>query len=261
MTRKTDILLQTADCIILNPSETRSWKVKALLDRGSQKTYLSDTVRDFSQLDTISKQNVQIKAFGDTKGQVKELGEFKFVLRGWNGNVLQLYLSGFSVPVVCGSVNGQKVKFVKSNYPFLKNFKLADEGLHTENIDLLIGADYYWDMFDGSVKRVNGLTPVALGSKLGCLLIGPVTNHNPSSLTTYVENNVLHIKTANFEERKIDNIWKIDLLGIQEKGLSVCEKVMEDMKFENNRYVVKLPLKEYILSVSDNYDVSLKRLS
>ena len=68
MTRKTDILLQTADCIILNPSETRSWKVKALLDRGSQKTYLSDTVRDFSQLDTISKQNVQIKAFGDTKG-------------------------------------------------------------------------------------------------------------------------------------------------------------------------------------------------
>ena len=111
---KTDILLQTAGCIILNPSETRSLEVKVLLDRGSQKTYLSDTVRDFSQLDTISKQNVQIKAFGDTKGQVKELGEFKFVLRGWNGSGLQLYLSGFSVPVVCGSVNGQKVKLAMS---------------------------------------------------------------------------------------------------------------------------------------------------
>ena len=111
---KTDILLQTAGCIILNPSETRSLEVKVLLDRGSQKTYLSDTVRDFSQLDTISKQNVQIKAFGDTKGQVKELGEFKFVLRGWSGNGLQLYLSGFSVPVICGSVNGQKVKLAMS---------------------------------------------------------------------------------------------------------------------------------------------------
>ena len=121
---KTDILLQTADCIILNPSEPRSLKVKVLLDRGSQKTYLSDTVRDFLQLDTMSKQNVQIKAFGDTKGQVKELGEFKFVLRGWNGNGLQLYLSGFSVPVVCGSVNRQNVKFVKSNYPFLKFLKV-----------------------------------------------------------------------------------------------------------------------------------------
>ena len=85
--------------------------------------------------------------------------------------------------------------------------------------------------------------------------------YNQSSLTTHVKNNVLHIKTTNFEERKIDNFWKLDLLGIQEKELSVCEKVMEDMKFENNRYVVKLPLKENILSVSDNYDVSLKRLS
>ena len=66
----------------------------------------------------------------------------------------------------------------------LKNFKLADEGLHKENKDLLIGADYYWDMFDGEVKSGNGLAPVALGSKLGCLLIGPVTNHNPSSLRT-----------------------------------------------------------------------------
>ena len=65
---KTDFLLQTADCIISNPSETKSLKVKILLDPGSQNLYLCDTVRDFLQLDTISKQNVQIKAFGDTKG-------------------------------------------------------------------------------------------------------------------------------------------------------------------------------------------------
>ena len=170
-------------------------------------------------------------------------------------------MSGFSVPVVCGSVNGQKVKFVKSNYPFLKNLKLADEGLHKENIDLMIGTDFYWDIVDGSVKRGNGVAPVALGSKLGWLLSGPVTKHNPSSLTTHVENNVLHIKTTNFEERKVDYFWKLDLLGIQEKELSVCEKVMEDIKFENNRYVVKLPFKENIPFVSDNYDVSLNRLS
>ena len=71
---KSDVLLQTSDCIILNPSKTKSLKVKVLLDPGSQKTHLSNTVRDFLQLDTISKQNVQIKAFGDTKGHLKELG-------------------------------------------------------------------------------------------------------------------------------------------------------------------------------------------
>ena len=136
---------------------------------------------------------------------------------------------------------------------YKKNLKLADEDLDKENIDLLIGADFYWDIVDGSVKRGNGVAPVALGSKLVRLLSGPVIKHNPSSLTTHVENNVFHIKTTNFEERKIDNFWKLDLLGIQEKELSVCEKVMKDIKFENNQYIVKLPFKESIPFVSDNY--------
>ena len=145
-------------------------------------------------------------------------------MRGWNGDALRIYLSGFSVSVVFGgSVNGQKVKFVKSNYPFLKNLKLADEGLLKENIDLLIEAAFYWDIVDGSVKRGNSVAQVALGSKLGWLLSGPVTKHNASSLTTQVENNALHIKTINLEQGKTDNFWKSDLLGIQENKLSVCE--------------------------------------
>ena len=44
---------------------------------------------------------------------------------------------------------------------------------------------------------------------------------------------------------------------IQEKEL----KVMAYIKFENNRYVVKLLFKENIPFVLDNYDVSLNRLS
>ena len=36
---------------------------------------------------------------------------------------------------------------------------------------------------------------------------------------------------------------------------------MKDIKFENNQYNIKLPFKESISFVSDNYDVSLTRLS
>ena len=119
---------------------------------------------------------------------------------------------------------------------------------------------FYWDINDGWVKRGNGVAPVALGSKFRWLLSGAETKDNPSSLTTHVEVNVVHIKTANLGERKIDNFWKLDLLGIQEKEFPVCEKVMEDINFENNRYVVKLPLKKNIPFVSDNYGVSLNYL-
>ena len=60
----------------------------------------------------------------------------------------------------------------------------------------------------------------------------------------------MHIKTPNLEEGKLTT-WKLYLLGIREKKLSVCEKVMEDIRFENNRYPF----------VSDNYNVSLNPLS
>ena len=53
-------------------------------------------------------------------------------------------------------------------------------------MDLLIGADFYWNIDDGLVKRGNGVASVALGLKLGLLLSGPVTKHNPSSLTTQI---------------------------------------------------------------------------
>lgn len=76
------------------------------------------------------------------------------MLRGWNGNGLQIYLPGFGfiVPVVCGSVNGQKAKFVKSNYPFLKNLRLADEGLYKGNKVLMTRVDFNLNIVDGSGK-------------------------------------------------------------------------------------------------------------
>ena len=117
---KIDVLLQTADCIISNTRETKTLKIKVLLDPGSQKTYLSDTVKNYLKLDVITKQNVAIKIFGSTNGQLKELDEFKFALRGLHGNSFIMYMTGFSVPVVSCFVSGQKIDFAKNGYPCLR---------------------------------------------------------------------------------------------------------------------------------------------
>ena len=102
--------------------------MEVLLDPGSQKTYVSDALKDYLQLDAIIKQNVAIKTFESINGQLKELGEFKFPLRKLHANGLRMYVSGFSVPVVSGPVSGQKIDFVKNCYPFLQDFKLTDSG-------------------------------------------------------------------------------------------------------------------------------------
>ena len=51
-------------------------------------------------------------------------------------------MSGFSVPVVCGPVSGQKMDSVRNSYPFLRDLKLADSGQNKSKIDLLIGQGF-----------------------------------------------------------------------------------------------------------------------
>ena len=171
---KTDVLLQTADCIISNPRETKTLKKKILLHPGSQDVQLR-CCEGLLILDPITKQNVDIKTFGSTNGQLKE-----FCKQSEND-------------------------FVRNSYPFLRDLKLADSGQNKGKIDLLIGADFNWSVVDGAVKRRDDVGPVALGSKLRWLLSGPVTKHNSSCLRTHTENTAMQIADCIINEKKIEN--------------------------------------------------------
>ena len=63
------------------------------------------------------------------------------------------------------------------------------------------------------------------------------------------------------DEKKIENFWNLDLLGIQENERSACKKVLSRIEFVNDRYKVKLSFKENVLLVSDNDEMSQNRLN
>ena len=105
------------------------------------------------------------------------------------------------------------------------------------------------------------MDPLALGLTSGWLLSGPVTKHNSSCLTTHTENSVMQITNCIIDEKKIENFWNLDLLEIQENERSACEKVLSGTEFVNDRYKVKLTLKENVSLVSDNYEMSQNRLN
>ena len=103
--------------------------------------------------------------------------------------------------------------------------------------------------------------PVALGSKLGWLMSGPVTKHRCSCLTTYTKNNVMQIANCIIDDKKIENFWNLDLLGIQENERSAYKKVLSGTQFVSDRYEVKLSFKKNVSLVSDNYEMSQNRLN
>ena len=70
----------------------------------------------------------------------------------------------------------------------------------------------------------------------------------------------MRVACENNEDQILNNLNKfrnLDSLGIKDKGQSVYEGFEFDIKFENQRYVVKLPMKENHPLLPDNYNVGL----
>ena len=84
-----------------------------------------------------------------------------------------IYHRGFGVSLVCSPLSGQRIDFVKTMFPCLASLDLADKGNGDSEIDLLVGADFYWYNIEGELRRLSSGGLTALRSKLGWLLSGP----------------------------------------------------------------------------------------
>ena len=115
--------------------------------------------------------------------------EYEFCVKGKHGN--SFYLKGFAVPVICAPICNQRIDMVKSQFKQLEelipNDVVSDDG----EIDILVGADYYWSLVTEDIIRLN-MKLVAMRSKLGYILSGPVDCRE--NRTTYShKSNCIHV--------------------------------------------------------------------
>ena len=141
---------------------------------------------------------------------------------------------------------------------------MADKGKGDSDIDVLIGADYYWDIVEGEIKRENNERLIALKSKLGWLLSGPLTTTRPVAVSVNLAlTHVLKVDISLQNETlgdKINEFWSLDSIGICDKESSIYEECIDKIEFVNNRYEVNLPFKNENPILEDNYNLCLKRL-
>ena len=91
---------------------------------------------------------------------------------------------------ICLPIKNQPIKLVKSKFEFLNNLQLADSG-YSEEIDLLIGSDFYWSIVTGAVKVGKIGEPVGVESEFGWLLNGPLTCEKTVSSNLYMKHLVI----------------------------------------------------------------------
>jgi len=117
-------------------------------------------------------------------------------------------LSAICVPVISSPVQGQCPRQAVRNYPHLAGLTLADDCEGEAQVDILVGADQYWNLVTGGVIRGES-GPTAIHTKLGWVLSGPVHYQVPSSSTTInlTSTHVLKCQVTNHKKTSAPNFY------------------------------------------------------
>ena len=208
--------------------------------------------------------NIKINAFGSTHGQNLRLKEYEVVLKPLDRSC-SIYVKALAIPEICGPVCNQHVKLATDQNEFLRALKLADDGEgNLKEVDILIGADVYWQKVSGNLKNAKtGL--VAVSSWFGWLLNGPVQKDTVGETET--NTNLSHVLRAQCEtsedkmlSENISRFWRLDLIGVAEEELSADHEDICNVIIKDGRYSVELPFKKSHPIIPDNLSLCQARL-
>jgi len=166
-TSKRIVLLQTARAVATNESGTASQNVRLLFHNGSQRSYITDSLKTKLNLEPLNQEKLNLNTFGNSGFKSQRCD----IVNVW----LQPFCSSESVcidvlcfPTLCSPISSE---IDLSKYPCLSELDLADYAKESSHntMDILVGSEFYWTFVAGEIVKTDK-GPVAIGSKLGWLL-------------------------------------------------------------------------------------------
>ena len=167
VSKNNPVLLQTARANVSSTDKKNTKNSRLLFDTGSQLTYISPKARSELNLATVGKREIAIKTFGNVISK-KTVDIVEFAVKSKDQS-MNIYVKAL-VSDICHPIEEQKIDLAQEKYSHLHKLNLADSNPNNLPmiIDILIGADYYWDFIRN--RMVRG--PVAISSCLGYILSG-----------------------------------------------------------------------------------------
>ena len=148
------------------------------MDSGSQETFLRTTIaNDVKMKPHGSPATMTIKVLGGQEQQ-KKMSRVKFKLAPFNSSGDHaVSINAWTINSVCAPLAAVEVGVKRCDH--LRNLQLADTfPRDAASVDLLVGADQYYKLVQGDVRKGRSGTPIATKSRLGWLLSGPVAGSN-----------------------------------------------------------------------------------
>ncbi|XP_065054444.1 uncharacterized protein LOC135683188 [Rhopilema esculentum] len=239
-----NVLLQTAQTYGFGADRSEKQLVNILFDSGSQRSYISEETVKKLGLKVEKTETVYLNIFGSNKYEKKSCDRVTVNLEV--GDEI-LTLTVLSSPHLCLPLS---TPIDVSCYPHLQGLQLADSYATCEKrIELVIGVDYYYRIVQGEVRKGgNGL--VAISSKLGWLLCGPVVcNEGDKSSLNNVMNLIVDVLPSRDEitddsreiVESLTKFWKHESAGLYETENPEDKKTDDggvDINFKDGRYTI-----------------------
>ena len=189
-------------------------------------------------------QSLSIMTFGSTKEQTQVCSVVRLGLTSKDKVTIPLTL--FAVPLICEPVTSRPISFCQNDFDHLVGIDLAECPDSCANLEIyvLIGSDQYWELVSGGIRRGNS-GPVAICTKLGWVLSGPISSRNHDMPATCF---VTHSLGVNDLSQSLDDrlrwFWDLESFGIMDPEHSVSDEFVSTIQLVEGRYEVQLPWKE-----------------
>ena len=237
--RHTPVLLKTAVCSV--GSDNNHVSSHILFDEASQRPFITSDAATKLDLKPETQETISLSTFGGTTSSVKRIDTATIYLETTQEETIPIRV--IIVPTIAAPLTiytGANVR----DLPHLKGLSLAQVNIDDSpfTVDVLVGADHYWDIVENEV--IKGPGPTAAKSKIGYLLSGPLSNSNHSE---NLDTSILNVVTEHHQEQfDLERFSQIESVGVQPNS---SEETPDFLKYyqdssimlEDGRYSAKLP--------------------
>ncbi|XP_003737385.1 uncharacterized protein LOC100904490, partial [Galendromus occidentalis] len=265
-----ETLLQTAHVWVINGKNRRM--CRAILDPGSQRSFVSEKVVSALGIEPTSKETVQIHGVAGRKSDDQDLCTSKLVVKS-RFSRHQINIGCLTVPrVVRGLL--PRAASPRNLAPMADSPQIG----FPEEIELLIGADALHLVYNGMYRKVGEYT--ASPTIFGWVLWGgdggrKIVNSVVTSLgeIQHAEyGNELATVPVTKPKTQFENLnflWDTEFLGIESSSQDEDKSSLEQMEkfFKSSirmtpegRFVVSLPFRENLETLGDNRNLAYSRL-
>ena len=227
------IALQTAQAILRIKDGKQPVRCRVMFDSGSQRSFVTTAIAKLLGRKPMEKEWMRINGFGVTEPKGKLCNILELCVSLVNGGE-SVKVNACEVPFISKGLENHYVETMKFELKKLWFSDITEK--KSLEIDMLMGADHLWQFQNGNTVSGKPDEPVAVETKLGYVLSGPLKGVATGEVhvNLMVQNKSVEI------ENNLRKLWDLETLGIREKDV-IHENLLETIEYTGKHCRVKLP--------------------